>query len=31
MNNLLTLDKQTNNRYLNVYKAKYENKEKKTE
>lgn len=31
MNKLLTLDKQTKNRYLNVYKAKYENKEKKTE
>lgn len=31
MNKLKYLEQQTNNRYLNVYKAKYENKEKKTE
>lgn len=31
MNKLKSLEQQTNNRYLNVYKAKYENKEKKTE
>lgn len=31
MNKLKSLEQQTNNRYLNIYKAKYENKEKKTE
>lgn len=31
MNKLKSLEQQTNNNYLNVYKVKYENKEKKTE
>lgn len=31
MNKLKLLEQQTNNNYLNIYKAKYENKEKKTE